>query len=86
MEKFQSAVNVVLPVVSEANKRERLMMGKAMSGPANLKRKRDRAFDVQEESGHDYFFAKFLTSSDLLELEASMYRLGYPPLLIQGFV
>jgi THO complex subunit 1 len=66
---FQSAVNTVLPVLSEANKKERLLMGKAMNGTAGAKRKRDVTSTETEENSLDYFFAKFLTSPELLDLE-----------------
>jgi THO complex subunit 1 len=59
----------VLPVISEANKKERLLMGsKAMQG--STKRRRENV-DSMEETKQDYFFAKFLTSPELLDLEVS---------------
>jgi THO complex subunit 1 len=66
MESFKGAVNAVLPVISEATKKERAMMGsKSVSGA--LKRKRD--LEVGDDASRDYFFAKFLTSPELLDLE-----------------
>ncbi|KAH7927255.1 UDP-glucose 4-epimerase [Leucogyrophana mollusca] len=69
-EEFKEAVDKVLPVIKEASSKERLMMGnRSASGVAgSLKRKRES--DIREETNNsDYFFAKFLTSPDLLELE-----------------
>jgi hypothetical protein len=63
----------VLPVIKEATAKERLMMGIRSSGagPAvSLKRKREPE-SASERNGIDYFFAKFLTSPDLLDLEVS---------------
>ncbi|KZS93046.1 hypothetical protein SISNIDRAFT_485984 [Sistotremastrum niveocremeum HHB9708] len=74
---FKHAVNVVLPVISEANKRERLMMGsKAVMGHVTGKRKRTPPTDLNDDARRDYFFSKFLTSPDLLELELadSLFR------------
>jgi hypothetical protein len=71
-DKFKAAVNSVLPVISEANKKERLLMGsKAKIGSAGAKRKREPLVETPADYRHDYFFAKFLTSPDLLELEVS---------------
>ncbi|KAM6498573.1 THO complex subunit 1 transcription elongation factor domain containing protein [Amanita muscaria] len=66
---FQDAVNKVLPVIKEASAKERAMMGSRVgpSAPSSLKRKRE--MDVDETTSGDYFFAKFLTSPDLLDLE-----------------
>jgi THO complex subunit 1 transcription elongation factor len=69
-DKFKTAVNSVLPVISEANKKERLMMGsKTLMGNVGAKRKREPLAESANDYRHDYFFAKFLTSPDLLELE-----------------
>ncbi|KAI0319956.1 UDP-glucose 4-epimerase [Amylostereum chailletii] len=67
---FQSAVNRVLPVIKEATIKERAMTGsRSLMASANpLKRKRGAEPD-EDVRGKDYFFAKFLTSPDLLELE-----------------
>lgn len=77
-------MNKVLPFIKEATAKERAMMGnKSASGNNNLappiphtvvsagpKRKRDAAETVDESSSlKSYFFAKFLTSPDLLDLE-----------------
>ncbi|KAF8641070.1 hypothetical protein AX17_000714 [Amanita inopinata Kibby_2008] len=66
---FCDAVNRILPVIKEATAKERAMMGSRVgpSTPSFLKRKREP--DVEEISVNDYFFAKFLTSPDLLDLE-----------------
>lgn len=81
---FRAAVEHVLPALKEATVKERAMMGgKNLSGAAatpapSLKRKRD---DVDDSGVHDYFFAKFLTSPDLLELEVS-YGLPFSGLFL----
>ncbi|GJJ11787.1 hypothetical protein Clacol_006025 [Clathrus columnatus] len=67
-ESFRKAVDTVLPVISEATKKERAMMGSKVIG-AGLKRKRDDNSTSSTGSGADYFFAKFLTSPELLDLE-----------------
>ncbi|TFY55419.1 hypothetical protein EVG20_g9323 [Dentipellis fragilis] len=68
---FKEAVNKVLPVIKEATAKERAMMGSrsgaSVSNP--LKRKREAEPGEDETGNKDYFFAKFLTSPDLLELE-----------------
>jgi len=58
----------VLPVIKEATAKERAMMGsRTGAGGANsLKRKRDTD---EENNSNEYFFAKFLTSPELLDLE-----------------
>ena len=82
---FKESVNKVLPFLKEATAKERAMMGnKSASGnnnnfapsssqtavTAGSKRKRDGAEAVEEPSPlKSYFFAKFLTSPDLLDLE-----------------
>ena len=81
---FKESVNKVLPFIKEATAKERAMMGnKSASGnngfaplpsqtvvTAGSKRKRDGAEAVDESSSlKSYFFAKFLTSPDLLDLE-----------------
>lgn len=57
----------ILPVVKEATAKERAMMGSRV-GPSASTLKRKREPEVEETSG-DYFFAKFLTSPDLIDLE-----------------
>ncbi|TFK41974.1 THO complex subunit 1 transcription elongation factor-domain-containing protein [Crucibulum laeve] len=65
---FREAVNKVIPVVKEATAKERAMMGsRTGTGTVSLKRKRDA--DDEESNTNEYFFAKFLTSPDLLDLE-----------------
>lgn len=73
-ESFKDSVNAVLPVIAEATKKERAMMGsKVVTG--NLKRKREPSpHDVVDDAGRDYFFAKFLTSPELLDLEVRVDR------------
>ena len=82
---FKESVNKVLPFLKEATAKERAMMGnKSASGnnnnfaslssqtavTAGSKRKRDGAEAIDEPSPlKSYFFAKFLTSPDLLDLE-----------------
>jgi hypothetical protein len=59
---FKQNVDKVLPVIKEATAKERAMMGSKSLG--TTKRKRE-----DEPTQKSYFFAKFLTSPDLLELE-----------------
>lgn len=68
-EDFKERVNKVMPVIKEATAKERAMMGsRGVAGTgASLKRKRD--LDSEESNSNEYFFAKFLTSPDLLDLE-----------------
>lgn len=70
---FQHSVNSVLPVLSDATKKERSFAGsKALVG---TKRKRDAVEDpirlsyTTQEQHKDYAFAKYLSSPELLELE-----------------
>ena len=74
---FRDGVNKALPVIKEATAKERAMMGSRVgpSTPSSLKRKREP--DVEEITGGDYFFAKFLTSPDLLDLEVPSGLLSY---------
>lgn len=66
---FKDAVDKVLPVIREATTKERAMMGSRSTGTAgSLKRKREPE-TADEIAGSEYFFAKFLTSPDLLDLE-----------------
>lgn len=66
---FRESVNKVLPVIREATTKERAMMGSRSTGSnGSLKRKREPEVG-DETSSKEYFFAKFLTSPDLLELE-----------------
>jgi hypothetical protein len=82
--RFKDAVNKVLPVIHEANAKERLLMGSSSKSHATMeksevihKRKRDAMDtdgDEEEDVGHkDYFFAKFLTSPELLDLEVCSF-------------
>ena len=71
---FQEAVNKVLPVIKEATVKERALTGSrtVMTGAAAanpIKRKREAEAAAEQTSGKEYFFAKFLTSPDLLDLE-----------------
>ncbi|KAI9432083.1 THO complex subunit 1 transcription elongation factor-domain-containing protein [Lactarius indigo] len=72
---FQDAVNKILPVIKEATAKERALTGSrtVMTGAAAanpLKRKREsEPAPEPATAGKDYFFAKFLTSPDLLDLE-----------------
>ncbi|KXN88950.1 THO complex subunit 1 [Leucoagaricus sp. SymC.cos] len=65
---LKDAVNRVLPVIKEATAKERAMMGSRIgAGVGSNKRKRDP--ESEETNVNEYFFAKFLTSPDLLDLE-----------------
>ncbi|KAI0275419.1 THO complex subunit 1 transcription elongation factor-domain-containing protein [Gloeopeniophorella convolvens] len=71
---FQEAVNKALPVIKEATVKERALTGSrsVMTGAAAanpLKRKRETDSPTEQTAGNEYFFAKFLTSPDLLDLE-----------------
>jgi hypothetical protein len=71
---FQETVNKVLPVIKEATVKERALTGSrtVMTGAAAanpFKRKRETEAAAEQTSGKEYFFAKFLTSPDLLDLE-----------------
>lgn len=71
---FKEAVNKILPVIKEATAKERALMGsKTLLGGtgASLKRKREPE-PVTQSVGKDYFFAKYLTSPELLDLEVSI--------------
>jgi THO complex subunit 1 len=61
-----------MPVIKEATAKERAMMGsRNLTGTAaSLKRKREP--EAEETNLNEYFFAKFLTSPDLLDLEVIM--------------
>ena len=88
---FKESVNKVLPFIKEATAKERAMMGnKSVLGNNNFapsssqmpvaagsKRKRDAAEAVDDSSSKSYFFAKFLTSPDLLDLEVCRLLLDY---------
>ncbi|KAG7099950.1 hypothetical protein E1B28_001743 [Marasmius oreades] len=67
---FKEAVTKVLPVIKEASAKERLMMGSKAVGASNgsLKRKRE-PLESAEDAVEEYFFAKFLTSPELIDLE-----------------
>ncbi|KAK7040176.1 hypothetical protein VNI00_009982 [Paramarasmius palmivorus] len=66
---FKTAVGKVLPVLKEANAKERLMMGSKAVASSNGSLKRKRDVESTDETVEEYFFAKFLTSPDLLDLE-----------------
>lgn len=57
-----------MPFIKEATAKERAMMGSrgGVGVAATLKRKRE---PEEETNSNEYFFAKFLTSPDLLDLE-----------------
>ncbi|CCL98899.1 uncharacterized protein FIBRA_00906 [Fibroporia radiculosa] len=69
---FKEAVNKILPVIKEATTKDRALMGsKSLVGNAggpSLKRKRDSE-GAEDNTGKEYFFAKYLTSPELLDLE-----------------
>ena len=89
---FKESVNKVLPFLKEATAKERAMMGnKSATGNNNFmpstsqtvvsvgsKRKRDAAEVDGSSSLKSYFFAKFLTSPDLLDLEVRTPSHGHP--------
>ncbi|KAG2365466.1 UDP-glucose 4-epimerase [Suillus spraguei] len=67
---FKDAVDKVLPVIKEATTKERAMMGNRGASIASNNLKRKREPELGEASNNsEYFFAKFLTSPDLLNLE-----------------
>lgn len=83
LESFKESVNMVMPVIKEATVRERAMMG-SKSVVGNLKRKRDAApIATMEDKTQEYFFAKYLTSHELLELEVSFLS-GYWTIVDKG--
>ncbi|KAF7792534.1 hypothetical protein EIP86_003575 [Pleurotus ostreatoroseus] len=67
---FKEAVNKVLPVIREATAKERALMGSKanLSGSTSLKRKREPELNIEPQA-QQYFFAKYLTSPELLDLE-----------------
>lgn len=75
---FKTAAEKVLAGLSEVTKKEQAMMGSVKGSLAGTKRKLADAQDLsgsERASGHDYVFAKFLTSPDLLEFEVSVARI-----------
>ncbi|CAL1694925.1 unnamed protein product [Somion occarium] len=68
--KFKEAVNRVLPVIKEATAKERALMGSKTVSGASLKRKRESEA-IGDPNTQDYFFAKYLTSPELLDLEVA---------------
>ncbi|KAG8908007.1 UDP-glucose-4-epimerase [Tulasnella sp. 403] len=73
--KFKEAVDTVLSALAEATRKDHTMMGTVKGVTAGTKRK---YVEVQKSSvvedttaGLDYFFAKFLTSPELLDFELS---------------
>lgn len=87
--KFQAAVDAVIPVIKEATIKERAMTGsKTLSGAvpvSSLKRKRESSDAEDDSSAQDYFFAKFLTNPDLLELEVNCSSIIRMIPLMDGF-
>jgi hypothetical protein len=77
-DEFKDAVNKVIPVIREATAKERAMMGSRVGGSVSLKRKREPDAD-ESSSVTEYFFAKFLTSPDLLDLEVRLQSLNSFP-------
>ncbi|KAF5323330.1 hypothetical protein D9611_005535 [Ephemerocybe angulata] len=69
LEEFKQSVGKVIPVIKEATAKERAMMGSRNNTgtAASLKRKLEP--DIEEANINDYFFSKFLTSPELLDLE-----------------
>jgi len=63
----------VMPIIKEATAKERAMMGsRSGTNGGALKRKRE---PDEESNSNEYFFAKFLTSPELLDLEVSGFHL-----------
>jgi aldose 1-epimerase len=74
---FKDAVDKVLPVIKEATTKERAMMGNRGASGATGSVKRKREPELSETSNNsEYFFAKFLTSPELLNLE--VYSHSFP--------
>ncbi|KAF8167499.1 THO complex subunit 1 transcription elongation factor-domain-containing protein [Crassisporium funariophilum] len=69
-ENFKEAVGKVMPVIKEATAKERAMMGSRSGAGIAGTSKRKREPD-EESNSNEYFFAKFLTSPDLLDLEVA---------------
>ncbi|RPD64553.1 hypothetical protein L227DRAFT_649768 [Lentinus tigrinus ALCF2SS1-6] len=70
---FKDAVAKVLPIIKEATAKDRALMGSksnhaSSSGP--LKRKREPGA-TESSAKSEYYFAKYLTSPELLDLEIS---------------
>jgi aldose 1-epimerase len=75
---FKDAVDKVLPVIKEATTKERAMMGNRGTSGTSNNPKRKREPELGETSNNsEYFFAKFLTSPDLLNLEVFTRFLKY---------
>jgi hypothetical protein len=67
---FRESVSKVLPIIKEATAKERAMMGnRSGSSTANPLKRKHESDSADESVGKDYFFAKFLTSPELLDLE-----------------
>ncbi|KAG6878953.1 hypothetical protein C0992_006308 [Termitomyces sp. T32_za158] len=68
---FKDSVNKVLPVIKEATAKERAMMGSRANASTATVLKRKREFESEDinSTNQEYFFAKFLTSPDLIDLE-----------------
>lgn len=70
LNRFKDAVDKVLPVIKEATTKDRAMMGNRTATAQTTTLKRRRELEPGDETNSsDYFFAKFLTSPDLLSLE-----------------
>ncbi|KAL1676332.1 THO complex subunit 1 transcription elongation factor-domain-containing protein [Schizophyllum commune] len=68
MNRFKEGVNKILPVIKEATAKERAMMGSRSGASSGAKRKREPDTTADANSA-EYFFAKYLTSPELLDLE-----------------
>ncbi|KAG8984504.1 hypothetical protein FRB90_005295, partial [Tulasnella sp. 427] len=68
---FKQSVETVLGALIEATKKERALTGTGPKGGSGAKRKYAEMLDVPDDVGteQNYFFAKYLTSPDLLEYE-----------------
>ena len=74
---FKEAVDKVLPVIKEATAKERALMGNKSSsgsGAASGSLKRKRESGSSKASNGEYYFAKYLTSPELLDLEVHSFH------------
>lgn len=64
-------MNKVLPVIKEATAKERALMGSKANSSSSLKRRREPEVNI-DSANQGYFFSKYLTSPDLLDLEVCL--------------
>ena len=71
---FRTAVEAILPRLKEATAHDRALAGGKAVHEGTTGTKRKRASDAPDAPGvSDYFFAKFLTSPELLDLEVRLF-------------